>query len=51
MSAQYSYNDNYEAAKLDYDVEVMRKRLKEEKANYAYLKFIRMMQKRILSFN
>ena len=48
MSAQYSYDDMYAIAKFEYDAEIMQRWLYSEKANFACLKFIRSMQKRIV---
>ena len=47
MSAQFSYDDIYEFAKSEYDAEVMNKWLYNEKANFAYLKFVRAIEKHL----
>jgi len=48
MTAQHSCFDMYEYPEyVEYEGEILKKRLYNEKANYAYLKFKRAMQRRL----
>ena len=51
MATQYSYDDLFNSPEFEYQVEELRKRLRGEKANYAYLKFRRSMERRLSIVN
>ena len=50
MATQYSYNW-YDTPEFEYQVEELQKRLRNEKANYAYIKFRRSMEIRLSLVN
>ena len=45
MAAQFSYGNSYDSPKKEYQAEVLKKRLLGSKANFAYLRFKKSMQK------
>ena len=48
MSAQYSYDGIYQYPEyIEYQGEIVKKRLMNEKANFAYLKFQKAIKKRL----
>ena len=50
MATQYSYSW-YGSPEFEYQVEELQKRLRNEKANYAYIKFRRSMERRLSLVN
>ena len=50
MAAQYSYILD-KSPEFEFQVEEMQKRLRNEKANYAYIKFRRSMERRLSLVN
>ncbi len=51
MATQYSYDELFNSPEFEFQVEELRKRLRAEKANYAYLKFKRSMEKSLSIVN
>lgn len=50
MATQYSYS-LYNSPEFEFQVEELRKRLRNEKANYAYVKFRHSMERRMSLVN